>query len=130
MSLSKLNGGARAALVALVVLIATGQPALAAVTTLVCPAYSPSWPPLEIELNEAKGTATVNWDAWIGPDRTHPASSEGTFAASFNSKSVTFDDNTQSRHFEINRLTGALVIKEENAGFETKWDCRVGKAQF
>ncbi len=104
------------------------QPAPAAVTTLVCPPYSPAWAPLEIDLNEANGTATVNWDAWIHGGRTSPAFSEGTFPASFNSKSVTFED--KARHFEINRLTGTVVINETDDGFETKWDCQVRKKQF
>jgi hypothetical protein len=141
MAVFKVNGCAHAAIVALATLAATAQGARAETTTLVCPAITPSWPTLEIDLNEAQGTATVNWDAWLGPGgKPFPARSDGSFAASFNSKSVTFDDNHNGyNHFEINRLTGTLVLHSSGAPWDqspesdrvaTQWGCHVGKKQF
>ena len=130
MSFSQLHGAVRVSVAALALWVATSQSTLADTTTLVCPAITPSWPTLEIDLNEVQGTATVNWDPWLGPGgRPFPAESQGSFAASFNSKSITFDDNRRQRHFEINRLTGTLVLSQ-GEGLVTHWGCHVGKKQF
>jgi hypothetical protein len=128
MAVLKLNGGARAALVALVMLASSSQAALAATTKLVC-----LWPVdsglITLELNEAKRTATIHYpagtDTFAMPKRYFPAHSEGPIAATFGSKTVTFDivkssdGNTTYQHFVLDRVTLAFTFDQGyNAPFD------------
>ncbi len=142
---------ARRALMGAAILIAAGQTALAAPTTLVCHNDSrPSDPDMTVDLNEAKGAAAINYPAYYMPNGNLspvfvPASSAGPFAAKFDARTITFDQKTavgttRYTHTRIDRLTGVLFQYNSDGA---PWDqakpqyrvmyhftCHVGKAKF
>ena len=134
----KLNAGAGVAFIILAMLMATCQPVLAASTTLVCTRPPPNDRKITIDLNEAKGTATVNYAAWD----SMPASSLGPIAATFDSKTVTFDTKNGTRydHYTIDRVTLDFTnYGSEGAPFDQaaqqdrviyEYTCSIGKKQF
>ena len=136
MSFLKLNGGA--ALVALVLLAVSSQAARAETTTLFCTRPPPNDRKITIDLNEAKGTANVNYAAWD----TMPAFSFGPVVATFEPKTVTFDtkNGTRYEHYTIDRMTlDFTAYFSENARFDQaaqqdkviyEYTCEVGKAKF
>jgi hypothetical protein len=142
--MSGLKFSARAALVALVMLVASSQIALANTTTLVCAAPSAAWPTLNVELNEAKGTATLNWGAHAPypGGAIMPAYSVGPLTATFDTKSVTFDNNANNghQHFVIDRMRASVTIYGSGSlpfdqtpsqdRFVNMFDCQIGKAKF
>ena len=142
---------ARRALLGAAILIAASQIALAAPTTLVCHNDSrPGDPDITVDLNDAKGTATINNPAYYMPNGNLspvfvPASSAGPFAAKFDARTITFDQKIVDgpatyHHHTIDRLTGVLF---QYSSVDAPWDrakpqnrvmyhftCHVGKAKF
>ncbi len=114
------------------------QPALAAPTTLVCTRPPPNDRKITIDLDEAKGTAIVNYAAWDAM----PAFSFGPVAATFGSKTVAFNSKIGARYEQstIDRMTlDFAAYFSENSPFDQaaqrdrviyEYSCQVGKAQF
>jgi hypothetical protein len=136
MAMLKLNGPAGAALGALALLASSSQAALAATTKLVC-----LWPVgsglITLELNEAKGTATIRYPAGINqfaiPERYRPAHAEGPVKATFGSKTVTFDivkssdGHTTYQHFVLDRATFAFTFDQ---GYDAPFDKAERQASY
>jgi len=147
MSLTKRNCAGRWLLLGIILAVGASQSAFAAPTSLVCNNESrPGDPLITIDLDDAKGTATLNFPAFNlpPPSRGHvPARSVGPLAAKFNPKAITFsytDDSTGFHDYRIDRLTGVLLsFFGHGAKFEQadpknrvmyRWTCQVGKAKF
>jgi hypothetical protein len=137
--MSVLKFSARATLAALAMLAAMSQPSRAALTTLVC-TNSSAYPTFTVDLDEAKGTATINYPArsFTTPHVDVPAHSDGPFAAKFEAKTVTFDkkvggDPPGNDHFTIDRLTGEFQEQVCDprgcSGFAVS-HCHKGEKQF
>jgi hypothetical protein len=142
MSYSKLNGGACVLFVALAMLIASSQLAMADTKTLVC-----QWTPelqFTIDLNEVQGIVTINYPASTASGSTYvsPAHTVGPMAATFDSKAVTFDSKDPSffEHYTIDRVTGLFsMYSSANAPWDQaapqdrfirQYNCHVSNAQF
>jgi len=134
-SFLKLNGGAGVVLVALVLLATGSQAARAETTTLVCTTGEPS--PTTVDLNEARGTVTLNFPAVqlpaTTPPATLPARSE-SYAAEYDQKTITVETHDEMhKTYTINRLTGIIAVDGSyptGGTFHGDWTCQVGKAKF
>lgn len=122
--------------------------AFAASVTLVCNSLPrPEDPPITIDLDEGKRTATLNYPAQTipsSPPQHRPARSVGPLAANFNPKEIGFSwassDNTVFDVYKIDRITGTMTqYFSHGAKFEQaeprlrtiiRWACQVGKARF
>ncbi len=130
----EINGRVDWALIVLAVLLASSQTTLADPTTLVCSTGESS--PTTFDLDEAKGTVTINNPAVRHSDMsfTIPASSV-TYTARFDQKTIVVEiyDSTHQT-FTINRMTGIVGVDGTypNGGetYHADWPCHVGKAQF
>jgi hypothetical protein len=152
MSVLKLKGGARAALVALALLAASSLMARAEKVTLIChPKFGNviyEDEPTTIVLNEAESTVVVNFSAahLKNPDGItggvdghggiNSQASIGPLPAVFSNDTITFS-NSNGRAYVgfgvINRLTGAFVFKYNDHDPVTvwqMWNCEAGKRQF
>ena len=150
MSLTKRICAGRRVLLGIALVAAASQPLLAAPTSLVCDSQSrPGDPAITIDLDEAKGTATLHFPARTLPSRPPghvPAKSFGPFAAKFTPKEITFShtypqgNETAFQDYRIDRLTGDMTdFFAHGAKFEradpkmrlmSRWTCQVGKAKF
>jgi len=132
-------------------LLASSQSLFAEPVTLVCtgdPGETvTSGVPVTYDLDEARGTVTINWPVTTVPNGryppiVHPAGS-ATLPATFSPKAITFDRNYDTgdyNHYVIDRLTGRLtMLNSTGAAFETAspkdrsilhGTCHVGKAEF
>jgi len=130
------------ALVALMMLMAGSQAALAAPTTLVCTGNDGT---LTLDLNEAKGTVTADYPAmpvYPGSKQTIDARTTGPFPATFVPKTITWDAATESdkkadagirRPSSLDRMTGALqeqVCNQTGCSGIYAYNCRKGEQQF
>ena len=120
--------------VILAVLIVRVQTAMADPTTLVCTTGDSGT--TTIDLDEAKGTVTINNPAVRHPDMsfTIPASSV-TYTARFDQKTIVAETHDSTHQtFTINRITGIVAVDGTypNGGetYHADWPCHVGKAQF
>ncbi len=111
--------------------------AVAASTTLVC--TYPAHRKITVDLNEAQGTAIVNFAAY---GDALPAETLGPLAATFDSNGVIFDYKTGTRydHYTINRITLDFTLAYSTGApfdqapqqnrFIMEYTCQVAKAQF
>ncbi len=141
-------GVARRTLLAAAILVAADRATLAAPATLVCHNNSrASDPDITVDLNDAKGTVTINNPAYYVPGNVFvPASSAGPFAAKFDARTITFDQKKdlggtmRYTHNRMDRLTGVFFQYNSDGA---PWDqakpqyrvmyhftCHVGKAKF
>jgi hypothetical protein len=129
MSLLKLNGGSRAALVAFALLAASTQPARADTKMLAC--TGPDRPlPMTVELNEANGTVTIHDSGYL----------IGTVPAKFTETDITWEldgEHSTSRvSVTLSRTTGALTEvlfdkKNGGAAYATYvYACSVAQKRF
>ena len=156
MSFGKLNDCARVTLLALALLARSSQIARADPTTLVCTSDNSNFNPSPtFDLNEARGTAIINYpgttiqfpgkyaDGSDVPPTVTPAHSVGPLAATFDSRTVTFEARQPHfrDHYTVDRMT--LVItdysNDSDMSFDqaastdkliVRYDCHIGKAQF
>jgi hypothetical protein len=134
--MSVLKFSARAALVALALLVASAQAARAETITLVCSTgVSNDLGPSTIELNEGKGQVTITYSAVRALDgETFGGYTIGPFAAQFGEKTIfvpTHDD--MNKTYTINRLTGTVdweVTTGHGESHHGTWTCHKGEKQF
>jgi hypothetical protein len=136
MSFIKLAGGRLP--MALVVLAASSQVALADTKTLICTPQNPNLLVISFDLDEAKSTVTVNYHSG--------APSSGPLLATFSPNTVMVDHKMGAgymgyHHFVIDRISGILLdyfgaggepydqTLPENRAVQ-HYDCHVGKALF
>lgn len=138
-----MNGGVSVMFLALAVLVASSQVAMADTTKLVCNLDSPAPfaedQPTTIDLTEAQSSVVVHF----GPTHaTNPGItggfegrggngpfSNGPLPAVFSTDTITFaypiPNTTYVIDYVINRLTGVFTSSQG-----AKWTCRAGKTQF
>jgi hypothetical protein len=119
MSFLKLKGSLCAVLVALAMLVANSQLAMAAVATLVCTNNQrPSDPPFTIDLDQANGTVTYNNNGVLNK-----------IPATFDAKEITYTVGTWTT--TISRLTGIITSRTtEDTSVVLHDTCHVATAQF
>lgn len=151
MSVTNWNSVTAPALFGVAALAISSQAAIATPTTLVCSNDTrPDFGGMTVDLDEAGGTATINYPARteyrVSPPQTYPAHSVGPFRATFDVKQVVFDQQDQTgsialyAHYTIDRLTGALFeFSSMYAPFNQagprdrvvyQYTCHVGHPQF
>jgi hypothetical protein len=146
--MSVLKFSARAALVALAMLLASGQAAMAETKMIVCTDddYRQAGK-LTIDFDQTKGTVTVDIAASTrtlhnGSTIDVPGNSMGTLPATFGPKTITFDYNANGSyaHYTIDRVTlEMLAYASEGAPFDQAaardkvpehYTCHVAKPQI
>jgi len=151
MSVTKWNSATGLLLSGAAALAMSSQAAMAAQTTLVCNNDTrPDFEGMTVALDEARGTVTFNHPAHtIGRiPHTFPARSDGPFAATFDSKTITVDIPTYTSgdgiinysHYTIDRVTADLLqFDSSNAPFDQAaerdkvmyhFTCHVARALF
>jgi hypothetical protein len=136
MSVLKFN--ARVALVALAMLAASAQAARAETITLVCNTGVSRAAPDTIDLDEAKGLATVHYGGiTMSNGQVTPVYKPPPSPATFTKNTIRFsehgdDQGKRDVDFTINRLTGIvdLVVTVDGQRYHNQWTCDVGKAKF
>ncbi len=123
-------------MVAFVVFVAAGGPALAEPVTLVCDANGPAGVyrydgQITVEMDEARGTVVVNYPGVTGlvPVFHRESHSTGLLVATFSPNSIAF--RIPSESITISRVTGEAVLTTDNgATMAENWNCRPGRKQF
>jgi len=136
MSFFKLNGGARATLLALAVLVSTCHPALANTITLEC-SYDgfPNRASFTVDINKNSNTVTTNSPGENLGNTVIAAHVSGPYPAVINDKAISWhwqNAYQQSGDVKIDRVTGK-ALDTMQLGSETArvaWSCHAAQNKF
>jgi hypothetical protein len=138
MSFLKVNSGAGVALVALALLVAACQPALANTINLEC-SYDgyPNRSLFAVDVNMDKNTVTVNHPGENLPGNVYLAPNvEGPYAALIDDKTISWHSPTdryqRSADTSLDRMTGKAIetVHIGSQTFHDVWSCHVAQRQF